>query len=437
MRGELYIPACCSLACFVGFALLELESTKPKAGMYKFISGPPPVATEFLTVSTIDAETIDADTIDVDTIIVEPGTASAPSISFKNDSNTGIYSEADDTVNITANGLKQVTVSPTAFRIEGPFNIKAQGGNAMLNFLRASDEAVSTTFRVRDTLNDPFFNGLSQRGITDFEQALFSGGSNYVNRSNGKALFLHTSKGATDSGANNSIEVYTTDAGTFRRDVEIVAQINRGGRVLCRGQPGIVDTTFPNYSFENDSNTGLLWELADEFSLVTNATRRMTVNNTRTAVLNTLRYTGSTPTAGYVLQTDSNGDAIWADIETIGNLATVTGNYTGASTIAHETLRYSKSNGICHIEYDEEKKVETSASGSLNLTALPAGYRPARAQTTTYLYNTTIPSGNDTVGRVEISTAGVVSFKADLAGGDFTSGGSFLIRRWSFSYLTV
>jgi hypothetical protein len=380
---------------------------------------------------------LDVTEVKTDTLILDQGTAATPSLSFKNDSNTGIYSEGDNTVNISANGLKQVTVSPSVFRIETPFNMKAQSGNAMLNFLRQSDEAVSTTFRVRDTLNDAFFTGLSQRAVTDFECAIFSGGSNLILRSNSRFMFLHTSKNATNSGATNAIELYTTESGTFRRDVEIVSQTERGGRVLCRGQTGLVNAAFPTYSFENDSDTGILWTGSDAFSLVTNGVERVLIDNTRTTIANTLRYTGAPVTDGYVLQTDANGDALWSNIETIASLNTVTGNYSGAATTAHETLRYSKSNGVVIVEYDEEKKIDLTSSGTLNLTALPVNYRPARVQLTTYLYNDSLPSGNDTIARVQISTAGVVTFFADLSGASFAGSESLFIRRWSFSFLTA
>lgn len=391
--------------------------------MYKYLSGPPELATEFLTANTIDA----------DQIILDAGTVSAPSLVFSNDvdGNSGLYSTADNNVDVAVNGVRKFNFGDSLNTSQQALTIAYQNNAVQLGFLRA-DGNVSSTFLVADTLNLTNFNGIAGRTVNDTVFSNFSGGSNFMFRTFGNMNVHHINKGACN------LNLYGTDGTDYRLDCRMSAPSNAvGGRMEVRGQTGTVDPALPDYSFINDNNTGLLWTGADAMSLVTGSVQRVLLNNTATTIANTLKYTGATPTSGYVMQSDADGNCLWADIETLGSLATVTGNYTGASTIAHETLRYSKSNGQVYIEYDEEKKVETSASGSLNLTALPAGYRPARAQTTTFLYNTVIPSGNDTIGRVEISTAGVVSFKADLAGGNFASDGSFLIRRWSFSYLTV
>jgi len=55
------------------------------------------------------------------------GTAAAPSYSFRNDDNTGIFRIADNKLGISADGLKQVTVTRQAVTVEGGFYSKSFG----------------------------------------------------------------------------------------------------------------------------------------------------------------------------------------------------------------------------------------------------------------------------------------------------------------------
>ncbi|MFN7182318.1 MAG: hypothetical protein ACK4NF_06550, partial [Planctomycetota bacterium] len=61
---------------------------------------------------------------------VADGTAGAPSISFKNDTNTGIFRVAADTIGFSAGGVNLLTLSPSSLTLTSPLVYLAPAGSA-------------------------------------------------------------------------------------------------------------------------------------------------------------------------------------------------------------------------------------------------------------------------------------------------------------------
>lgn len=61
------------------------------------------------------------------------GTASAPSLSFSGDTNTGIYREAEDTLALSTNSTKRLSINATGLTsVYGPLDLSAAGGSGYL-----------------------------------------------------------------------------------------------------------------------------------------------------------------------------------------------------------------------------------------------------------------------------------------------------------------
>jgi hypothetical protein len=80
-----------------------------------------------------------ADTVAASTHLVPDGSASAPSYSFTNDTDTGIYLSASDTIGFAANGIEQVTISDNKITINGNLEFTPQSSVSGSNVIYVDD----------------------------------------------------------------------------------------------------------------------------------------------------------------------------------------------------------------------------------------------------------------------------------------------------------
>ena len=199
---------------------------------------------------------------------VADGSNSAPSITFTDDTDTGIYRSADNSFNITVGGVNKFVVNSSGI---------TSGGNVY--------SGNSSQFR-------------NYGGVWKATTGLTGNGFEFSNSVDGTALTLSSTGNAVFAGT-----------------------IATGGDLTIGGTGGIF---IPEYIYHvGDTNTYLGFETNDTFRVVTGGSERLNINSTRTRISNgNLEING-----GHLLLEDSKiiklGDGgtfqIWHQAGTNGN----------------------------------------------------------------------------------------------------------------------
>jgi hypothetical protein len=132
----------------------------------------------------------------------------------------------------------------------------------------------------------------------------------------------------------------------------------------------------------------------------------------------------SDPHPGYL--TAAEGNAAYAPIQTTG---TYTAAFTGTTTDPAPTIRWSLVGA--HVDLYIPQSSATSNATSFTITGMPAGVRPARAQT---MLCRVQDNGTVSIGIVSIGTDGTLTFGLGVTGAVFTNTGTKGVELQTLGY---
>lgn len=199
------------------------------------------------------------------------GTALLPSYTFTGNTNTGIFSSAANTLNLSTNGVSRISLDVTSLTSTLPIYVAngtttapsyAFSSNTDLGMYRsAANQLGFTTAGVtRASLDGSYFSTASVTGIS--------------NVAGTAALPSYTFNGNTDTGIYGGADIRFATAGVLR------ARVNGNGLVIDSGQlrAGAGSLSLPSMAFELDDNTGIYNPSANILGFVTNGIEGMRIN---------------------------------------------------------------------------------------------------------------------------------------------------------------
>jgi len=408
-------------------------SGDPNTGMYNS-------AADTLVLTTAGTTRMTVDTTSITSTLpyyAPNGSASAPSFTFTNDTNTGLYyTGTADTIALTTGGTARMTINTA--NITNALQTIVPDGSTLAPGLRFTTNNTGISMPVSGTI------AFTTNGISEFniQQTLiatgipirghnatagaptysFSGtttagmylsGTNTLGFSTSSTLRLSISTASLTStlpyyapAGTNSAPSYTftgdTNTGMYNASVDVIGFAANGnnrfnisntyieGNVPYIGQAG--SAAAPTYSFTADLNTGIYSAGADSLGLSTGGTLRLTLDTA--ALTNTLPYVGplgSASAATYAFTGDLNTGIYSSGADTL--------NFTtgGTSRLAIST---SEVGSTLPISITNVKKVTIGAS------ALQGAD-----------YTLTLPVDDGTSGQVLVTDgSGVLSWSSTAAG---------------------
>lgn len=208
------------------------------------------------------------------------GSAGAPSYTFGDDDNTGVYSSANDTVSISTGGTERVRVGTTGIlQVFTGAVLVANGSvsNPGLSFV--SDPNSGFFGAAADTI------ALTLGGL---EKIRFAGNALNFTTSTGQTQFNFGGYFDINSGHAAGIRVGTANAISSRMTfyspntttalIQAVADENSAGQIRVLNAAG---ANYPAYSFFGDTNTGIDNPAADTISFAAGGVYRLSANTTQ------------------------------------------------------------------------------------------------------------------------------------------------------------
>ncbi len=230
---------------------------------------------------------------------VSDGAAATPSFSFINDSNTGMYSSAADTIGWSTGGTLRLSLSTTALTNTLP--IYAQDGSATNPaYSFSSDTDIGMYRGASDSIRFATAGAEILRMGSAIQAAVpyYSSLGSVTNP--GYAFTGDPDTGMYSSGSN---VINFTTAGSDRLSISSISITSTSPFYAPDGAAAT-----PSYTFTNDTNSGLYYTgTADTIALATGGTARITINTTDiTCGLRTLVPDGSVGTPGLAFDGSTN-----------------------------------------------------------------------------------------------------------------------------------
>lgn len=219
------------------------------------------------------------------------GSASAPSITFENDQNTGIYRSATDTITFTTGGTGRVSINTANLTTylpiiapAGTVSLPSYTFNSDTNTGLYSYSADEIGVSCGGTLVSRFYNsGFIMKGNV-FTDLTPSGGTlHWYLRTNGSslrnAIGMAGTESSGDNGSNLTFWNYT-DAGSFKAAIytnERATNYNTFYGKLFAG--GTASLTVPSIGFYNQTDCGFSAFYTDQIDFITNSVHRFSITN--------------------------------------------------------------------------------------------------------------------------------------------------------------
>jgi hypothetical protein len=403
------------------------------------------------------------------------GSVAAPTYSFINDPNTGLYREGTDIAGVTAGGTLAALFGPGV--IYGPAGSASAPGYSFITdnntglYLGGTDTLVATvggtqtlvTTAAQTYLNAGVFTvpsgsatapGFSFNG--DDNTGLYHIGADNVGISLGGTLRYNFSATAFDTetvltengsvGAPSYAFVTDTDNGLYLSGTDTVSVSTGATQTLemsnGRNRAGAGSNAFPAWSFIADNNTGLYSVSGDVIGIATNGTNRVTVGP---GVI-VGAPTGGDQGAGTINATAIYDDGVLLAPGVTTSTATFTGTLTGV-TSGTCAMQYRITGS--HVEVWNDSAGDctgTSNATTFTITGLPAAAQPAHdvcdaaaavlidAGNAGMFGSSCITSGTGTITLSLASTAAVAN-RVQGAANIWTNSGSKGIRSfWRMAY---
>ena len=240
---------------------------------------------------------------------VADGTAAAPSITFTNDTNTGIFKSASDALSITAGGNTKLTVNSTGINIVGTIDSGA------ITSLAKGGQFSSTGYYVNSTFKDSDSNSGVILGHNDTANgtgviaginklAFLTYGSAWT-----QALLLDSSQNATFAG---NVSIVATSAKNYR--------VTDGTQNIYVGSSG-------NTRFGLGAGASIIQSTGASFGIGTQDGNNLILgaNNTAALTIDTSAnstFAGSVTIPSYILHAGNTGTAIGFDADNVIRLKT-------------------------------------------------------------------------------------------------------------------
>lgn len=206
------------------------------------------------------------------------GTAAAPSYSFSGDTNTGMFSDAADTVKFSTGGTERASISTTALTLTLPISIA--DGTAAAPSLYFTNDPDTGLYLYADGVIGFAVGGAVKLTIS----------ANYLTTQSPIGLAAGTaaapSIGFTGDGntgifSGTADTIKFTTGGTERASISTTAITSTLPIINAAGTAAA-----PSITFTSDTNTGMFSDAADTVKFSTNGTERFSISTT--AITSTL-----------------------------------------------------------------------------------------------------------------------------------------------------
>ncbi len=239
-------------------------------------------------------------------IQVSTSTSANPGYGFLGDTNTGIFSDAEDVINILVGGTSGFIISKTALRITTGLVMKIiDGSNSSPSYGFANNSDTGMYYNSASSSVD-----FSIDSIRKF--LIDSNGSKTIGTSTATCFTTDGTNCITGGAGTN----YWQDSGTVLSPVTSTRIVSSSIFYAAAGA-----VTIPSYSFSNDTNTGL-YNLADTLVITLGATDSfgftasgMTLYQSTNRIVN--QY-GSASSPSYTFNGDNNTGLYRANTDIIG-----------------------------------------------------------------------------------------------------------------------
>jgi hypothetical protein len=234
---------------------------------------------------------------DTETTINNPvrsvdGSSASPTYSFANDSDTGIYLNAADSLSLVTGGNDQLVISSTESTFNNPIR-SVDGSSASPTYSFTSDSDTGMYLTGSDSLG-LVTEGADQLIITSTESTF----NNIVRTVDGSSAspsysFANDPDTGMYSTGSNSIGLVT--GGT---DQLVITTVISTFNTIVRTVDGV--SSFPSYSFANDPDTGMYLTGSDSLGLATGGADQLVITSTESTFNNIVRtVNGSSSSPSY------------------------------------------------------------------------------------------------------------------------------------------
>ena len=196
---------------------------------------------------------------------------------------------------------------------------KYNSGDSQLIIERSAADGGGGGLKMED------WSGVIGGTVNDFILDSATAGTSFIHLETGGGVKIHDYR----STAQTELAIYGSDGTDYSMAIEMTtfdnASTNANGRIRIRADA--VSEAFPNYSFENDTNTGMYWIDSDNIGFSCAGSNVLDITTTEatftnTVVTPTLKMT-TAPTAGYILESDASGSGSWVappSVTTFGDI---------------------------------------------------------------------------------------------------------------------
>jgi hypothetical protein len=368
------------------------------------------------------------------------GSAAVPEYSFLSDTDTGIYSVGADSLGISVGGTVRYTQTTTTGTLASRIVISpvATTSSTALRVNTASN--TNQSFSTADV----YFNVTAAKTFAGSGSGVLFQGAIYVDipdwtgsYSTSTTSVLHFAGPATLTGISGDNYVIYIDSG--------YSSLGDAIQMLTTGT-----ASFPSYSWQSDSNTGMYRIGADSIGFATNGTLRVTINNTAVTLTTPLRTgdgSNGSPSHSFSNDTDcgmyritsnrfgfsSNGElALQIDTSSVAsaagavlnrvNIPAQTITITGSTNITTATGFNLHSIGIPTYSAGSALTITNAATVYIGGAPIGGGAGPA---TITNAYALWIDAGNARFDGVILGSAGTINDCAYSTNGDPNTGIDF------------
>lgn len=274
---------------------------------------------------TLDESVTISENLEVGGIVkLADGTASAPSLTYTNDTNTGLFRSSADTLNISTGGTERVEIDATSMNVNVPLSLDSTSstalsvGNELTVDTSSSDIALNSStasITLGDNLLTPFTIG---DGGATYLTINTSTGAKFIDISQTLTTQTITSEGITIDSTNteallvrkngDSGDIFTVDTSTetITSAGQFIGKNNYRAKVyLSTNQLNLTSGAFTKIQFDTAE-----YDPNSDFDLVTDYDYTVPLTGIYYVCLNVAFTATTTNQAQFLCEVDRNGSRI-------------------------------------------------------------------------------------------------------------------------------